>query len=60
VLMVVVIAAVTGAALPLIILYFKADPAYMSTPLIAAMLDMIGVVIYFNVAILFYGKIPLG
>ncbi|MEZ5950782.1 MAG: magnesium transporter [Planctomycetaceae bacterium] len=58
VLLVVVIAAVTGAALPLIIQYFNADPAYMSTPLIAAMVDMMGVVIYFNVAYLIFGHLP--
>lgn len=58
VLLVVVIAAVAGAALPLLILYCKADPAYMSTPLIAAMVDMIGVVIYFNMAYMVYGNFP--
>ncbi|WP_339746425.1 magnesium transporter [uncultured Rubinisphaera sp.] len=58
VLLVVVIAAVTGASLPLIIHKFEADPAYMSTPLIAAMVDVIGVIIYFNVAYFVFGSLP--
>ncbi|MCG6156762.1 magnesium transporter [Rubinisphaera margarita] len=58
VLLVVVMAAVTGAALPIIVQSFDADPAYMSTPLIAAMVDVIGVIIYFNVAYLVFGHYP--
>jgi len=58
VLLVVVIAAVTGAALPIAIRAFDADPAFMSTPLIAAMVDVVGVIIYFNVAYLVLGSYP--
>ncbi len=58
VLLVVIMAAVTGAALPIIVQSFDADPAYMSTPLIAAMVDVIGVIIYFNVAYLVFGHYP--
>jgi len=59
VLLVVMMAALTGSALPLIIVSFDADPAYMSTPLIAAMVDVIGVIIYFNVAFLILGHYPI-
>lgn len=59
VLLVVMMAALTGSALPLIIVSFKADPAYMSTPLIAAMVDVVGVIIYFNVAFLILGHYPI-
>ncbi|MCA8987507.1 MAG: magnesium transporter [Planctomycetaceae bacterium] len=59
VLLVVVLAAMTGAALPIIIQSLDADPAYMSTPLIAAMVDVIGVIIYFNVARLVLGHYPV-
>ncbi|HBN78929.1 MAG TPA: magnesium transporter [Planctomycetaceae bacterium] len=58
VLLVVVMAAVTGAAMPIVIQSFDADPAYMSTPLIAAIVDVIGVIIYFNVAYLVFGNLP--
>lgn len=51
VLMVVVMGAVNGAMLPM---FFKRvmnfDPALMSNPLIASLSDMMGVVIYFNIA----------
>ncbi|WP_166831481.1 magnesium transporter [Thalassoroseus pseudoceratinae] len=52
VLLVVVMGAVTGSMLPLLFKRLGMDPALMSNPLIAAIVDMMGVVIYFNVAIL--------
>ncbi len=58
VLLVVVMASVAGAALPIIVHSFHVDPAYMSTPLIAALVDVAGVIIYFNVAFLVYGSYP--
>ena len=48
----VVMGAVTGSMLPLLFKRLGMDPALMSNPLIAAIVDMMGVVIYFNVAIL--------
>jgi magnesium transporter len=55
VLLVVVMGAVNGAMLPLAFKRLGMDPALMSNPLIAALSDMLGVVIYFNVAILLLG-----
>ncbi len=56
--LVVVMASVAGAALPMIVHSFHVDPAYMSTPLIAALVDVAGVIIYFNVAFLVFGQYP--
>jgi magnesium transporter len=56
--LVVVMASVAGAALPIIVHSFHVDPAYMSTPLIAALVDVAGVIIYFNVAFLVFGQYP--
>lgn len=53
---VVLMAAVSGAALPLMIRACKADPAYMSTPLIAALVDVLGVILYFGVATMITGR----
>jgi len=39
-----------GAMLPLILKRLGLDPAFMSNPLIAALSDMLGVVIYYNAA----------
>lgn len=39
-----------GAMLPLILKRLRLDPAFMSNPLIAALSDMLGVVIYYNAA----------
>lgn len=47
---VVMISTSLGALLPIIFHHFGSDPALMSTPLIAAIMDMIGVVILFNIA----------
>ena len=41
---------VTGAMLPLGFQKMGLDPALMSNPLIAAVVDVVGVIIYYNVA----------
>ncbi len=50
VLLVVVMGTVSGAMLPLMFKKLGMDPALMSNPLIAALVDVLGVVIYFSVA----------
>ena len=48
--LVVAMGTVTGAMLPLGFRRMGLDPALMSNPLIAAVVDVVGVVIYYNVA----------
>ena len=48
--LVVIIGTFSGAMLPLIFRRLGMDPALMSTPLIAALVDVLGVVIYYSVA----------
>ena len=48
--LVVLMGTVTGALLPLAFKRVGMDPALMSNPLIAALIDVLGVVIYYNVA----------
>jgi magnesium transporter len=48
--MVVVMGTMIGAVLPITLKSFGMDPALMSTPLIASLLDIFGIVLYFNVA----------
>lgn len=48
----VMIAAVIGAALPLLCRRLKLDPALMSGPLIATIVDVVGIFIYFKIALL--------
>lgn len=55
--LVVVLGAVTGAMLPLGFKRLGMDPALMSNPLIAAIVDVVGVVIYFNVALVLLGAV---
>ena len=43
---------VTGAMLPILFKRLGMDPALMSNPLIAALVDVFGVIIYFNAAVL--------
>jgi magnesium transporter len=43
---------VTGAMLPILFKRLGMDPALMSNPLIAALVDVFGVIIYFNAALL--------
>jgi magnesium transporter len=50
--LIVVLATITGAMLPLGFKRLGMDPALMSNPLIAAMVDVMGVFIYYNVALL--------
>ena len=49
--LVVLMGTVSGAMLPLAFRRLGMDPALMSNPLIAALVDVLGVVIYFWVAI---------
>lgn len=46
--------ALVGAMLPIIIKWLGRDPALMSSPLIATMSDVIGIIIYFNIVALFF------
>lgn len=48
----VVMGTVAGAVLPILFQRLGMDPALMSNPLIAALVDVMGVVIYFNAAML--------
>jgi len=57
VLLVVVMGTVCGAALPILFRRLGMDPALMSNPLIAALVDVLGVVIYYSVAIFALGAI---
>ena len=50
VVLVVAMGTVTGAMLPLGFQKMGLDPALMSNPLIAAVVDVVGVIIYYNVA----------
>lgn len=52
VVLVVLMGAVTGATLPMIFKRLGMDPALMSNPLIAALSDILGLLIYYNVAVL--------
>jgi magnesium transporter len=52
VILAVIFGAVTGAMLPLGFKRLGMDPALMSNPLIASIVDIMGVIIYYNVAIL--------
>ena len=49
--LVVVCGTLTGSLLPLVFRRFGLDPAMMSTPFVAAIIDIVGVVIYMNVAL---------
>jgi magnesium transporter len=46
----IMLAAVVGAALPLISRRLKCDPAIMSGPLITTIVDVVGILIYFEIA----------
>lgn len=54
--LVVAMGTVTGAMLPLGFKKMGLDPALMSNPLIAAVVDVVGVVIYYNVARIVMGQ----
>ncbi|MBU0635253.1 MAG: magnesium transporter [Candidatus Omnitrophica bacterium] len=49
----IVIATTVGASLPLLSRKFKLDPALMSGPMIATIVDIVGIIVYFNIAQLF-------
>lgn len=53
--LVVVLGTVTGALLPLGFKRLGVDPALMSNPLIAALVDVLGVIIYYEIASLVVG-----
>jgi magnesium transporter len=46
--------AVIGAMLPLLVRWWKGDPALMSAPFIATLSDVLGIAIFFNIVILFF------
>ncbi len=46
--------AVVGAMLPILIKWLRGDPALMSSPAIATVSDGLGIVIFFNVVMLFF------
>ena len=52
----VMLAAIIGAALPIIFRKFKWDPALMSGPLIATIVDVVGIFIYFQIAFFLLGS----
>lgn len=45
-----VLASVAGSSLPFLFRYLGLDPALMSAPFITTAVDVIGVLIYFNIA----------
>ncbi|MBI3861756.1 MAG: magnesium transporter [Planctomycetia bacterium] len=53
--LVVTFGTVNGTLLPIILKQLGMDPALMSNPLIASLSDMVGVLIYYNVALLALG-----
>ena len=53
VVMVVILGTSAGTLLPLLLRRSGMDPAIMSNPLIAAMVDVLGVVIFYEIAVLF-------
>ncbi len=55
--LVVMMGTVTGAMLPIMFKRLGMDPALMSNPLIAALVDVFGVIIYYNVATLLLGAV---
>ncbi|HVL14465.1 MAG TPA: magnesium transporter [Gemmata sp.] len=46
--------ALVGAMLPILIKKLRGDPALMSSPFIATLSDVLGIVIYFNIVSLFF------
>ena len=57
VLMMVIFGTFAGAVLPITFKRLGMDPALMSNPLIAALVDVLGVVIYFNTALALLGPV---
>jgi magnesium transporter len=52
---IVIVGTVCGAMLPVLFKSWGMDPALMSTPLIAAIVDVLGVIIYYQTALLLVG-----
>jgi magnesium transporter len=48
---VVICGTITGSALPLVFKRMGLDPALMSSPFVAGLIDILGIVIYMNVAL---------
>jgi magnesium transporter len=44
-----------GGLLPLILTKFKLDPAVISSPFMATLIDFTGIIIYFNLSIFILG-----
>lgn len=57
-LLVVIAGTLTGSILPLVFERLGLDPAMMSSPFVAGIIDIVGIVIYMNVAIWFLGMPP--
>jgi len=53
VLLVVLVGTLCGAVLPLVFRWLKWDPALMSSPFVAGIVDIVGIIIYMNVAVVF-------
>ena len=47
---VVLFGSITGAMLPFLLRFFRMDPAVASAPLVATLVDVTGLVIYFTIA----------
>ncbi len=47
---VVTVGNLAGAAAPFLFSYFKIDPAIVSAPLITTIIDVTGIIIYFEIA----------
>lgn len=58
-LLVVIAGTLTGSILPLVFERLGLDPAMMSNPFVAGIIDILGIVIYMNVAIWFLGVPPV-
>lgn len=54
-LLVILLAVLTGGLLPLVLRAIKIDPAILSSPFITTMVDVVGLLIYFAVAAYFLG-----
>ena len=54
-LLVIMLAVLTGALLPLVLRRIKIDPSILSSPFITTMVDVVGLLIYFAVAAYFLG-----
>ena len=50
------VATTTGAMLPLLFKKMKLDPALMSGPFITSIVDIVSLFVYFNIALLIFGR----